>query len=79
MYLLKNKMNIRRILIFFLVILLLSIFSILYPTLTGNTVKQDYYPKEQATLLRAVDGDTKDPPETVTKPFPEGVVPAIGL
>jgi len=48
----------KRLLIFFLVILLLSIFSIIYPTLTGQTIKQEEYQKEPATLERVIDGDT---------------------
>ncbi len=51
-------MKIRRFLIFLLIVGILALFSIYYPTLTGNIVKQDYYPKETAILLRAVDGDT---------------------
>lgn len=52
-------MKLKRLLIFFLVILLLSIISILYnPNPTGNAVKQDYYPKETAILERVIDGDT---------------------
>jgi len=48
----------KRLFIFFLVILLLSIFSIIYPTLTGQVTKPTEYEKEPAVLLRVVDGDT---------------------
>jgi len=48
----------KRLIIFFLVILLLSIFSIIYPTLTGQAIKPIEYQKEPATLLRIIDGDT---------------------
>ena len=48
----------KRLLIFLLVILLLSIFSIIYPQLTGEASKQTDYPLEYATLQRVVDGDT---------------------
>ncbi len=48
----------KRILTFLLVILLLSIFSIVYPHLTGQVSKQIEYPLESATLLRVLDGDT---------------------
>jgi endonuclease YncB( thermonuclease family) len=51
-------MKAKRLLIFFLVILLLSIFSIIYPTLTGQVTKPIEYEKEPATLLRVIDGDT---------------------
>ena len=51
-------MKAKRLFIFFLVILLLSIFSILYPQLTGQITKQVEYEKEPATLLRVIDGDT---------------------
>jgi endonuclease YncB( thermonuclease family) len=53
-------MNIKRIIVFFLVIIILSIISITYPhfqNLTGNTI-QEYYQKEQAILVRVIDGDT---------------------
>jgi micrococcal nuclease len=48
----------KRLVIFFLVILLLSIFSIIYPWLTGQVTKPVEYEKEEATLLRVIDGDT---------------------
>ena len=53
-------MKLKRILIFFLVILLLSIISIYYPELTGNitNTQDNYYQKETAILTRVVDGDT---------------------
>lgn len=41
-----------------LIILLLSIFSIIYPSLTGEASKQTEYPLEYATLQRVIDGDT---------------------
>lgn len=50
-------MNTRRILVFFLVIFALSIFSIIYPNLTGNAIKQEYL-NETAILARVIDGDT---------------------
>ena len=48
----------KRILVFFLIILLLSIFSIIYPSLTGKASGQTDYPLEYATLQRVIDGDT---------------------
>jgi len=51
-------MNPKRLLSFFLVILLLSIFSMIYPALTGQVTKPTEYEKEPATLLRVIDGDT---------------------
>jgi len=49
----------KRLLIFILIILVLALISIYYPILknTGNTINS-YYEKEQATLVRVVDGDT---------------------
>jgi len=51
-------MNAKRLLIFFLIILLLSILSIFYPALTGQVTKSIEYEKEPATLIRVIDGDT---------------------
>jgi micrococcal nuclease len=51
-------MKSRRFLIFLLIVCILALFSIYYPAITGNITKQDYYPRESAILLRAVDGDT---------------------
>jgi len=51
-------MKAKRLLIFFLVIILLSIFSIIYPQLTGQVTKPTEYTKELAILLRVIDGDT---------------------
>jgi len=51
-------MKAKRLLIFFLVIFFLSIFSIIYPRLTGQAIKNEEYQKEPATLLRVIDGDT---------------------
>ncbi len=53
-------MNHRRILVFILIICILSLISIYAPKfngLTANTVKQEYE-KEQAVLVRVIDGDT---------------------
>ena len=47
----------KRLFVFFLVIFLLSIFSLIYPTLTGETISSRYA-KEDAILLRVIDGDT---------------------
>ena len=51
-------MKAKRLLIFFLVIILLSIFSIIYPILTGQVTKPVEYEREQAVLNRVIDGDT---------------------
>jgi endonuclease YncB( thermonuclease family) len=56
-------MKSKGIIVFLLVIILLALFSIYYPNLqrlTGHATSslEDYYPSEQATLLRVVDGDT---------------------
>jgi len=51
-------MKAKRLLTFFLIILLLSMFSIIYPRLTGNITEEQEYKKEPATLLRVIDGDT---------------------
>lgn len=50
-------MNSKRVVAFVVVILVLAIFSILYPNTTGKAVSQEYA-KEKAILLRVVDGDT---------------------
>lgn len=51
----KNK----RLIVFFLVIIALSLLSIYYPKLTGNaTLTPVNYEKETAILNRVVDGDT---------------------
>jgi len=53
----------RRIAAFFVVIALLSVFSVFYPQIqenmnpSGNAV-QDDYKKEPTILLRVIDGDT---------------------
>ena len=51
-------MNPRRILTFFLVILLLALLSIYYPKITSNATTNAEYPLEYATLERVIDGDT---------------------
>lgn len=53
-------MKIKRLLIFILIIILLSLFSVYYPKIQGMTGKavEEYYPKEQAILERVIDGDT---------------------
>lgn len=53
-------MKIKRLLIFFLVILLLALLSIYYPKITGNPTEKTSveYPKEPAILERVIDGDT---------------------
>jgi endonuclease YncB( thermonuclease family) len=50
----------KRVICFLLVIALLAVFSVYYPELTGNisNIDSTEYPKEEATLLRVVDGDT---------------------
>lgn len=50
-------MKIKRLLVFFIVIFLLSILSLIYPSLTGEVVNNEYE-KEEAILLRVIDGDT---------------------
>lgn len=50
-------MSSRRILIFILIILALSLISILYPKLT-HPITKNYYLTEQAILERVIDGDT---------------------
>jgi micrococcal nuclease len=56
-------MKLKRILIFLLIINILALFALYYPSiksnitsLTGSSIS--YYNKEQAIMLRAVDGDT---------------------
>jgi endonuclease YncB( thermonuclease family) len=51
-------MKSKRLFIFFLVIILISIFSVIYPKLTGHVIKSEEYTKEEAILLRVIDGDT---------------------
>jgi len=51
-------MNTRRILAFFLVVLLLTLISYFQPHFTGQAIKQAEYPKETAILERVIDGDT---------------------
>ena len=55
-------MSAKRILTFILIIILLSLLSIYYPQLTGNVISEDNHvlERENATLLRVVDGDTLD-------------------
>ncbi len=50
----KNK----RIILFILVIIALSILSVIYPKLTGNVTKIQEISREQAILVRVLDGDT---------------------
>ncbi len=56
-------MAIKRIIAFLMIIVLLGIFSVFYPTIqtslgiSGNSA-QTQYPLESATLLRVIDGDT---------------------
>ncbi|MEM4270677.1 MAG: thermonuclease family protein [Candidatus Pacearchaeota archaeon] len=47
-------MSIKRVIVFFSIIVIMLIFSYFYPTLTGKIVTD----KEQALLLRVIDGDT---------------------
>ncbi len=51
-------MKLKRLFIFFLIILLFGIFSYFYPHLTGEAVSSSSYEKEPAEVLRIVDGDT---------------------
>lgn len=53
-------MGLKRILMFILVIILLGVFSVNYPRLTGDTIGQEQteYPKEEAVLIKVTDGDT---------------------
>jgi endonuclease YncB( thermonuclease family) len=51
-------MESKRLIFFLLIILILGVTAYIYPTLTGNIINQDYYPKEQAILTRVIDGDT---------------------
>jgi micrococcal nuclease len=54
-------MNYKKILVFFLIIISLSLLSIIYPHLTGQSILKTSsmeYEKESATLMRVVDGDT---------------------
>ncbi|MDP1728655.1 MAG: thermonuclease family protein, partial [archaeon] len=51
-------MSAKRITIFLLVLITLSLISIYYPTLTGNATKSTEYPLEEAILNRVIDGDT---------------------
>lgn len=46
-----------RLLIFFIIIIGLSVFSIIYPKLTGRAIEPEYE-KESAMLIRVIDGDT---------------------
>ncbi len=50
----------KRVLIFILILIGLGLLSVYYPRLTGKVISEnDYnYEKEQAVLIRAVDGDT---------------------
>src|SRR4030042_3550128 len=50
-------MKLKRIFIFILVILLLSIIAVYYPKLTGKVVKEEYE-KEKCFVNRVIDGDT---------------------
>jgi micrococcal nuclease len=53
-------MKLKRVFIFFIIILLLAMLSYFYPKLTGESVKeqQSSYKKEQAYVVRVIDGDT---------------------
>ncbi|MFA7708471.1 MAG: hypothetical protein WCX73_05970 [Candidatus Pacearchaeota archaeon] len=54
-------MKIKRLLVFFLVIILLSILSIYYPKFTGEVVNNSNsqnYEKESCFVNRVIDGDT---------------------
>lgn len=49
-------MNLKRIILFFLIIILLGIFAYYYPSLTGKTIKD--YSRENAIVKKVIDGDT---------------------
>jgi endonuclease YncB( thermonuclease family) len=51
-------MGFKRLVSFFSIILLLSIFSYFYPQLTGEVTNVGEDEGEKAVLLRIVDGDT---------------------
>jgi len=53
-------MKYKRFLIFILVIILLSLFSVYYPKLTGKSIFNNQYQRESAFVISAVDGDTLD-------------------
>lgn len=53
-------MHLKRLFIFFTIIVLLALLSIYWPQLTGNAIKssQSSYPKETVFVTRIIDGDT---------------------
>ena len=52
-------MGFQRLLYFFLILLVLSIFSYYYPEIIGKSVNLDSnYDSESVVLLRVIDGDT---------------------
>lgn len=60
-------MNLKRLIFFLVILLLLALLSIYYPiieekltgkSITGNSNKNKDYPKESAILTRVIDGDT---------------------
>lgn len=51
-------MKVKRILIFLIIIVLLSLLAVFYPKLIGEVVKEEEYEKESVFVFRVIDGDT---------------------